>query len=143
MKQKNTLIIALEEKGGYLFNGRRLSSDKNLITDILNDFPDKKIFMDEKSIPLFEGKYNSVLDFADRKNPNTDFVYFAEFDLPESIINTVDTIVIYKWNRRYPADKFFDKKILSDFNLISTYDFPGNSHEKLTNFIYKRKEKNE
>lgn len=141
MKQKNTLIIALEDKGGYLFNGRRLSSDKNLITDILNDFPDKEIFMDEKSIPLFEEKYNSVSHLAALDDLNTGCVFFAEFDLPESIIDIVDTIVIYKWNRRYPADKFFDKEILSDFNLISTYDFPGNSHEKLTKCIYKRKEK--
>ena len=51
----------------------------------------------------------------------------------------VDEIILYKWNRKYPSDVTFPKKFLSEFNMESSTDFPGNSHEKITEERYVRK----
>ena len=49
----------------------------------------------------------------------------------------IDTLVLFQWNRDYPADFFFTVD-LSQWNLISTEDFEGTSHEKITMEVYKK-----
>ena len=62
---------------------------------------------------------------------NNDF-YFLE---DENYNGNIDKIIIYKWNRDYPADKYFDID-LSSYELISTQDFQGSSHDLITEEIY-------
>ena len=50
----------------------------------------------------------------------------------------IDTFILFRWNRDYPADFFF-KVDLSQWNLISTEDFEGTSHEKITMEVYEKK----
>lgn len=61
---------------------------------------------------------------------------FIEHEIPD--IAQVDEIILYKWNRDYPADSFFDfnKK---EFSKISSTDMTGKSHEKITREIWVRK----
>ena len=47
----------------------------------------------------------------------------------------IERIVLFKWNRRYPGDVYFDID-LKRFNLIRSEDFAGSSHEKITMEIY-------
>lgn len=49
----------------------------------------------------------------------------------------IDTLVLFRWNRDYPADFFFTVD-LSQWNLISAEDFEGTSHEKITMEVYKK-----
>ncbi len=59
-------------------------------------------------------------------------------DGPYSAENA-NEIVICKWNRHYPADKFFDIDLkLSSFKKVKAEDIVGNSYEKITNEIYRR-----
>ena len=47
-------------------------------------------------------------------------------------------LVIYKWNRDYPADFYFDIDYANDYKLETTLDFIGTSHEKITKEVYVR-----
>ena len=49
----------------------------------------------------------------------------------------IESVILYKWNRRYPSDTKFDLD-LNGWTLISTTDFPGSSHEKITEEVYIR-----
>ena len=49
----------------------------------------------------------------------------------------ITEIVLYKWNRDYPADVFFEVD-LSKWRLEERKDFSGYSHEKITKEIYNR-----
>ncbi len=48
-------------------------------------------------------------------------------------------VILYKWNRRYPADRYFTLD-LSDgtWELLRTEEFKGSSHERITKEVYKR-----
>ena len=52
-------------------------------------------------------------------------------------IEYIEKIVIYKWNKIYPAELFFD---LSDMlvaeNMTEQREFVGFSHEKITKEVY-------
>ena len=48
-----------------------------------------------------------------------------------------ESVVLYKWNRVYPADQYFAMD-LSGWKLVETVEFPGSSHEKITEERYER-----
>ena len=50
----------------------------------------------------------------------------------------ISKLVIYKWNRDYPADFYFDIDYANDYKLETTLDFVGTSHEKITKEVYVR-----
>ena len=49
----------------------------------------------------------------------------------------IEKLIVFKWNREYPSDFSLDID-LSQWSLISTTDFKGNSHEKITMEVYKK-----
>lgn len=52
--------------------------------------------------------------------------------------NRIKKLYIIYWNRVYPADRHFDLD-LDNYIIENSEDFVGNSHEKITLTIYKRK----
>ena len=50
----------------------------------------------------------------------------------------ITRLIVYKWNRDYPADFFFDIDYAKNFRLVSTVDFEGTSHDRITKEIYVR-----
>ena len=123
------LIVCIANNNGIMFNKRRVSKDALLIERLKGITKENKIYVSEYSKPLFDGFDNLVLSIENLTN--NDF-YFLE---NEDYNGNVDKIIIYKWNRDYPADKYFDID-LSSYELISTQDFQGSSHDLITEEIY-------
>lgn len=123
------LITCIDNSNGIMFNKRRVSKDALLIERLKGITKENKIYVSEYSKPLFDGFDNLVLSIE--KLTNNDF-YFLE---DEDYTGNIDKIIIYKWNRDYPADKYFDID-LSSYELISTQDFQGSSHDLITEEIY-------
>jgi hypothetical protein len=45
--------------------------------------------------------------------------------------------VVYRWNRRYPGDVFFDLDVsAAPWRCVETEEFVGSSHEKITKEVY-------
>lgn len=123
------LITCIDNSNGIMFNKRRVSKDALLIERLKGITKENKIYVSEYSKPLFDGFDNLVLSIE--KLTNNDF-YFLE---DEDYTGNIDKIIIYKWNRDYPADKYFDID-LSSYELISTQYFQGSSHDLITEEIY-------
>lgn len=123
------LITCIDNSNGIMFNKRRVSKDALLIERLKGITKENKIYVSEYSKPLFDGFDNLVLSIENLTN--NDF-YFLE---NEGYNGNIDKIIIYKWNRDYPADKYFDID-LSSYELISTQDFQGSSHDLITEEIY-------
>lgn len=48
-------------------------------------------------------------------------------------------VILYKWNRRYPADRYFTLDLSDEtWELLRTEEFKGSSHERITKEVYKR-----
>ena len=123
------LITCIDNRKGIMFNKRRVSKDALLIERLKGITKGNKIYVSEYSKPLFEGFDN--LAFSIENLTNNDFYFLEDEDYNENI----DKIIIYKWNRDYPADKYFNIN-LSNYKLISTQDFAGSSHDLITEEIY-------
>ena len=126
------LIVCLDNKNGMMFNRRRQSRDKILIENILKLCKGEQLCTNKYSSVLFPE--NSVAVCENFENIENGYI-FAEDTLPDE--EKIQEIIVYKWNRVYPADEFFNIS-LENWNLIEKIDFAGSSHEKITRERYVR-----
>ena len=133
------LIVCVDDEMGMLFNKRRQSQDKALRERIISMTENSRLWINKYSARQFES------DIAPQINIDENFMSEAvtgEYCFAENVDVSVyerwiEKIVLFKWNRRYPSDLWFELD-LSNWNLIETLDFSGSSHEKITMEVYIR-----
>lgn len=118
------VFICLDEKNGMMFNKRRQSKDLKVIEKIKEIVSDSTLTVLKYSSSLF-GDAIVCNDFTNAKNYV--FIEDPDFLIPDKI----EELFIFKWNRHYPSDKKLSIN-LSDYTLVHSEDFEGNSHEKIT-----------
>ena len=64
-----------------------------------------------------------------------DWCFVENGDYQEHADN-IHRIILFRWNRAYPADLFFS--FPGDWRKVSEEDFPGNSHDQITMEVYER-----
>ena len=126
------LIVCLDDNNGMMFNKRRQSRDRVLIENVLEFCKGEKLYTNEYSAKLFPEK--TVEIFENVEQIGISFCFAEDFTVNEEY---VDEIIVYKWNRLYPADTYFNIN-LENWSLIESVDFEGSSHEKITREIYGR-----
>ena len=128
-----TVAVCLDDEMGMMFNSRRQSRDRVLIEELLSSSKER-IYIHPYSRLLFPDS-DRITVTEDPLGECEDGICFIE-NLP--ILPYKDKIrklIIYKWNRLYPADKYFDLS-LEGKRRISKTEFKGSSHERITKEIY-------
>ncbi len=133
-------IVCVDDKGGMMFGTRRQSRDRLLIADVLEMTKGERLYIAPYSQLLFEENADAVtvdenmLDTANEKE-----YCFVESKSLLPYADKIEELVIYRWNRHYPATLYFDiAPTESGYKLVSTAEFAGYSHEKITKEIYRR-----
>ena len=136
-----TVIVCLDNNNGMMFNRRRQSRDRVLISDIMDSIEGKTLYINNFSKTLFQ-KYDNVAVEPDFLNacPN-DGTAFVENRNVDDYFDKIDVIITYLWNRDYPSDKKFDIDLESgEWIEEERTDFVGYSHDQITKIKYiKRK----
>ena len=132
-----TLYFCLDDRGGMLFNHRRQSRDAAVLEDIRSRVTGD-LLVDPFSAKLME---RAQIPFAYAPEEITESIadghFLVEARQPGQWVNFADTVVLYRWNRHYPADLYFDIDLTAmGFVLQETMDFPGKSHENITREVY-------
>lgn len=135
-----TLIACVDLNNGILFNHRRLSKDRKLICHILDLIGEKRLWINNYTKEIFdvEKKFNIVVDEEYITKIEAGDACFVENSVPKILEDKIDKIILYNWNRRYPADEHLN----IDFNnwmLESEEEIKGSSHEKIIQKIYIRR----
>ena len=139
------VYITLDNDNGMMFNNRRQSQDQVMRENMLKHCNGARLWVSQYSRMLFEQQGTSEIpeniiaddNFISKAAPE-DYC-FVENDSLSTWIDKIDTLVIYKWNRDYPADLYFDFSILdSHWKKFSVNDFKGSSHNKITREVWKR-----
>lgn len=134
------LMAAVDDNMGLMFNHRRQSRDRLLRQRILALAGDRTLWMDRYSAALFGAELDGHTvrveeDFLAQAAPG-DFC-FLEDRSPRPAEENIEQVVLFRWNRTYPADLHFDLD-LSCWTLTCSEDFPGSSHDKITQEVYTR-----
>ena len=130
------LIVCIDDKGGMAFNHRRQSRDR-VVT--------KKIEGLAREDILRTSLYYAKLFPPDVIESSEDYLSqaaeddfcFVELENVTPYEHQIKEITVFRWNRLYPADLYFQID-LTQWKLVHTEDFPGNSHEKITMEVYRR-----
>lgn len=131
------VIVCLDNDNGMMFNNRRQSRDANIIKDILETSKDSNLLIAPYSESLFSGT-DAVIQVSNTflsEATHNDYCFVENSHLLE-YKDIITEIVVYKWNRDYPADFFFDIDFSKNYRLINSSDFVGTSHDKITKEVY-------
>lgn len=140
------LIVCIDEKKGMMFNHRRQSQDRVLRDDIRKECQGSILRMNAYSAGLFEKDADvetmvqifSSEDFL--AQASEDDCCFVEDQDISLWMEQADTVILYQWNRHYPADLYFTAELSEDtWQMERQEDFAGSSHEKITKTVYAKR----
>lgn len=137
--RKLTVAVCTDERGGMMFNNRRVSRDRILIDDLVVSV-DGVIYIDKYSSLLFEPHADRVTVLGDvLADAPAGAVCFVEVPPIMPHAGDISRLIIYNWNRQYPFDRQLDiSPVKMGFKLVAVTEFEGSSHEKITKEIYER-----
>ena len=136
-------IVCIDDNGGILFNNRRVSRDKVLTSWITEYTAGRTLWMRPYSKELFSSAnadeiVNQTVKISEdylseAKNGDFCFVEDDGLSLFEQYGNSLEALLICRWNRSYPSDvrlpdgleALLPEKVVID-------EFEGNSHDKIT-----------
>ncbi len=132
------LYVCLDDRNGMLFNHRRQSRDAAVLEDLRRC-----------AVPLYIDRFSEKLMASagipceiapeDLSLLPGNAHFFLENRTPARVLPLVSSLVLYRWNRHYPADVCWDIDLAAaGFRLTQTRDFPGKSHETITREVYVR-----
>lgn len=134
-----TVAVCIDDENGRMFGGRRQSRDRVLIADLLREAADRPVYIGEYSKLLFgDDPRVTVCDdpMADCMDGG---VCFAEEQPLKPHLGSIGTLILYRWNRLYPADVYLDIDPTKEgFSLVSSSEFEGSSHERITKEVYRK-----
>lgn len=132
------IALCIDKIGGMLFNNRRLSQDRILCEKLLSLLKDEEsLWVNEYSAKLFEDTTKLKVDSCFLEKAQEKDICFIETQAPS--LEQVDELLVFCWNRQYPADTFFTlNPITEGFKKIKVETFEGFSHKKITLTIYRR-----
>ena len=129
------LVCCVDNQMGMTFNHRRQSQDRVLRQRIL-ELAGGMLWMNGYSARQFTDALDTIIidEHCLENCPNGAYCFVE--NLPVRDLKP-EQILLYRWNRIYPADTYFDFP-LEGWNLCGTVDFSGSSHERITEEVYIR-----
>ena len=152
------LILFTDERYGFSFNHRRQSSDLRArehlkarlagewLSVFMNDYTRRSLQRDglleeDLSFPG-QAAASSVRDdasFLEQAAAAGGWAYVENVSLT-GYYHLIDEILLYQFDKRYPADRLFAVSLLQGFTLTEQEVVPGNSHDEIEFSHYIRKQ---
>lgn len=135
------LAVCVDDRGGMRFHGRRQSRDRLQRADLLA-FCRGKLWVDPTAAALFAGAEDRLrVDDACLERAGEGETCFAETPPLAPYGARLEGVLVYRWNRVYPADAWFDLDPAAlGFVLAERREFPGTSHAIITRDYYTRRD---
>ena len=133
-----TVYVCLDDRNGMLFNNRRQSRDAAVLQDMAGSIPEV-LTIDPFSEKLVQSAEIPYALAPEDGSLSPDAHFFLENRDPAPLAALASRVVIYRWNRHYPADVQWNINLSEiDFSLTESCEFPGKSHETITKEVYTR-----
>ena len=134
------IMVAVDDNGGMLFNGRRQSQDSALREYILNITKDDVLWMNRYSFRQFGTVPPNVRISEDYLSEAGSGEYcFVEDKSIGEVSDKLETFILFRWNRSYPSDMKLDYDPLSNgMHMQRTENIVGQAHETITVEVWER-----
>lgn len=135
------LIVCVDDRMGVMFNHRRQSKDAKVREDILSMLGEgKRLFVSPYTAKQFLPEEQERLYISENflLEAGEEDICFVEEKESSEVADKIESIVLYRWNRHYPSDRYLTLD-LSMYELISSLDFVGSSHPEMLKEQYQKK----
>ncbi len=131
----------VDAAGGMMFNRRRQSRDRVVRQQILQDSQGCRLWMNAYSCSQFskeeQAEIRTDAGFLEKAGEG-DWCFVEDTGLLRYEAR-IRRIVLFNWNKKYPADFWFDIPLKEHgWKLKHTQEIKGFSHEKITKETYQR-----
>ncbi|MCI8667768.1 MAG: ribonuclease Z [Dorea sp.] len=134
-------VVCVDEKNGMMFHGRRQSQDRSLRENLLRECGEKRLYMNEYSARMFKEASGSQIIASEDFLCNAgvgEFCFVEDRDVGD-FLQKLESVIVYKWNRCYPADVYFSINLTNEnWVLVRTEEFRGSSHDRITKEVYQK-----
>ena len=113
------VIVCVDDNGGMMFNKRR------------------QVYMSAYSAKLFSEDDRIVVSENYLEEASGEDFCFVEKEPLKAFENEIKKLIIFKWNRVYPADQYLDIDP-EKMTKVQEEEFVGFSHEKITMEVYEK-----
>ncbi len=135
------IIAAVDDRNGMMFHHRRQSQDRVLRQRVLALTADSRLWMNHYTKKQFSESDAPQINVDERflSEAAPGEYCFVEDVAAAPYEKWVEKIILFKWNRKYPGDFYFDIDVHGNgWRLTSTEEFRGSSHDKITMEVYTR-----
>ncbi len=129
------VMVCLDDNNGMLFNHRRQSHDKALCAYIQRLTEGSRLWMNAYSAPFFA--HASVAEDFLEQAAQEDYCFVENLPL-QPYEAKIERLLVFRWNRVYPADTYLDLILDGVWHLQRQEEFIGSSHDKITMEVYER-----
>ncbi|MDR3765828.1 MAG: ribonuclease Z [Butyricicoccus sp.] len=132
------LLVCLDDRNGMQFQGRRQSQDRLVRQDMFAQAAGHRLWVDADTARQFTEPDAPICisEHAAQQAAPGDY-YFAESPAFLPPLAAMEQIIVYRWNRHYPADAYFPIALeFPAWRRIGMTEFRGYSHEKITKEVY-------
>jgi len=132
------IIVCIDDDGGMLFLGRRQSKDRILRAQARLLAQGQPLWMNGYTARQFaEDEETAVVDEDFLNNAPQAAWCFVENTDVRAFLDKIDKVAVYRWNRLYPSDAKFPMELFAGrWKRISTREFTGSSHDRITEEVY-------
>ena len=134
------LIVCLDDRNGMSFAGKRQSMDCVLREKVLQLTECSVLWMNAYSANQFSqtvGNIRVAEDFL-QKAGNGEYCFAENADIA-LYADKVETLILYRWNRRYPFDTALPSVFTGEqWKKVDYLNFAGHSHDTITQEVYVR-----
>ena len=135
------VMLCLDYKDGMLFHQRRQSQDRVLRKYMLDLCGVQGLWLNAYSAGQFAEQERAHLRIDERfllLAGEGDYCFVEDQQIAK-FLEKIETVILFRWNRIYPADQCFDRSLLHcGWTLRETEDFSGFSHAKITKEVYEK-----
>lgn len=133
------IIVCVDDHSGMLFFGRRQSMDSLLRREAAALAAGEPLWMNGYSAKQFaDDGVPLCVDENFLENAPEDAWCFVENRDITPFVHKIGKIALYRWNRLYPSDMKFPQQLFAGkWECLSKRDFPGSSHECITEEVYR------
>lgn len=134
-----TVFVCVDDQNGMMFNHRRQSRDRAVLERMLAQVGHGRLWLSPYSAKLFDDDPRVRADDQFLLRAAEGDHCFIEDGSLLCVESKIERLIIYRWNRRYPADVYFDIPLAEHgWRLVESHDFAGTSHERVTEEVYER-----
>lgn len=127
--------VCIDDRGGMAFLGKRLSRDRVQLARLRALVGEGTLLVTPYSEKLVED-FPRVRVTEDLYTRAENTVFFLETADPTPLLESGDTLAVYRFGRHYPSDLRLAAD-LSRMELVSACAFVGSSHPDMTETLYR------